>query len=135
MPADLVAYLASDITESVAASLRHFADQLEAIGGWSLGAPTFVDEVDETVPCTAPEDEPVRTVGLLLRVTRPDEPPFTPASEVQTFVDAVAGFSAKHGVDFEVQLDTTFVGAIAQGAPDRQIRQGLLASWTPVAQS
>src|SRR5258706_4076243 len=128
MPQDLLAYISVDIVESIVSHVRALAETLSHRADWSISPPLFVDELDET-SCTAPGDEPVRTVGLLLKVARPEESPPTPVSEVERFVEALAKFSTDHEVEFELQIDTTYVGTVAHGLPDRLVREGLLATW------
>ncbi len=97
-------------------------------GQWSREPPQFVDQLDDSSR-TRPEDEPVRTVGLLLSVTASGEHPSTPVTEPTRVVDALAKFSEARGVDFELQLDDTYVGEIRGGVPDRLVREGLLGRW------
>lgn len=59
IPSDALAELMSDA-----------AHELSTARAWQLGAPRFVDEVDED-SCTAPGDKPIRTVGVFVNVSPP----------------------------------------------------------------
>jgi hypothetical protein len=128
MPQDLLAYLSADFTETDVEALLRLVESLGSQGPWSRAAPQFVDETDDS-SCSLPEDEPVRTVGLLLSVSAEGEDPPTPVEEPTRIVEALAKFSAERGVEFEVQIDHTYCGAIEGGVPDKSIREGLLAPW------
>ena len=108
-------------------ALDHHVDRLRQ---WSRGEPRFVDEVDGDSG-TRPDDEPVRTIGLLLVVSGPGEHPPTLASELARLIDALGAFSKDEGVDFELHLDDTYAGEIREGVPDRLVLDGLVARWDP----
>ncbi|HEX5750167.1 MAG TPA: hypothetical protein VFZ09_28310 [Archangium sp.] len=124
----LLAYLSADFSDDDVRALRELVTNLASSGGWSHKPPMFVDEVDDS-SCTRPEDEPVRTVGVLLKVSEPGESPMTLVDELMRLLDALSLFSSERGVELEVQLDDTYVGEIRNGVPDRLIREGLLARW------
>jgi hypothetical protein len=124
----LLGYLCSDFSESDVIALRLLVDSLGQRGTWTIEAPRFVDESDDT-SCTRPEDEPLRTVGVALSVTSPEELPGTPVDEPTRLLEALATFSAQRSVDFEVQLDDTYVGQIRLGKLDHLLLDGLLARW------
>jgi hypothetical protein len=128
MPETMLAYFSEDYSETNVEDLRRLVQTLAAAGAWSRALPRFADEVDDS-SCTRPGDEPIRTVGVLLEVSEPGELPETPVEEVTRLFEAVAAFSAKHLVDFEVQYRDELVGSIFNGVMDRGIREGLLESW------
>lgn len=128
MAQQLLAYFSGDFTNRDAGDLRVLLEGLLAQGEWARGAPEFIDQLEEDSR-TRPEDEPVRTVGVRLEVSEPGENPSTPVNDATRLVEALAGFSLKHGVEFEFQLDGTFVGEVRNGEADRLLRDGLLARW------
>jgi hypothetical protein len=128
MPQELLAYFSSDFTEDDVNGLKMVAEALAASSRWPLGPPLFVNETDSS-SCTRPEDEPIRTVGILLRVTARGEPPATPVSEAVRLLDALAASSRDRRLELEVQLDETYVGKIGSGQMDRVLREGLLERW------
>jgi len=95
---------------------------------WTLDPPQFVDETDFDGR-TQSQDEPVRTVGVALRIAPPDAATPTPAAEVERLLAALVEFSSSRAVDFEVQLGQTYVGEICDGSMDRLLRVGLLGAW------
>lgn len=128
MAQHLLAYISSDFSDADVGELRSLIEGLAMHGQWSREPPQLVDQLDEDSR-TRPEDAPVRTVGLLLPVSEPGEHPPTSVAEPARVVDALAKFSEEHAVDFELQLDGTYVGEIRGGVPDRLVREGLLARW------
>ena len=128
MAQQLLAYLSGDYSEADVAGLRTLQTELASVGPWTSGPPEFVDQIEEDSRTQA-EDEPVRTVGILLMVEERGRSPETPASEPKRLVDAVAQFSKTHSVEFEFQLDSTYVGQVRGGTPDRLLREGLLDAW------
>jgi hypothetical protein len=128
MPQDLLAYFSADFTEADVSALQSLAESLASQGPWSRMAPQFVDETDDS-SCSLPEDEPIRTVGVVLSVSSRGEDPPTPVEEATRIIEALARFSAARGVELEVQIDQTHVGDIVRGIPDEDIRVGLLEKW------
>jgi hypothetical protein len=128
MAQHLLAYITGDYSDEDVEALRNLIDRLTAQGDWCRRPPELVDQFEEDSR-TKPEDEAVRTVGLLLAVGKPGELPPTPVAEPTRIVDALAKFSEQRGVGFELQLDDIYVGEIQGGVPDRLIRDGLLACW------
>lgn len=49
--------------------------------------------------------------------------------EVVALVEALKKFSAKNGLEFEIEVDGRFVGAIEAGEEDRNLRDGLIGEW------
>lgn len=113
--------------EQGASALRAKVTEL-ASNSWVAGRPEFVDETDSE-SCTRPEDLPIRTVGVVLPVTDPDTHPGTPQREVVRFVDALTWFCRQQSVEFTVQLDETYVGAVTADGADRLLRDGLIELW------
>jgi hypothetical protein len=93
-----------------------------------LTAPEFVDETDDS-SCTAPEDQPIRTVGIVLTVSAPNESPQTPLDDPTRLVTALARFSSERGTEFEMELDGEYIGDIKNGEASRSIKEGLLDTW------
>ena len=124
----LLVCLSDEFEESDVLALRSVVAALVPGRDWTVRAPEFVDETDSS-SCTAPEDEPVRTVGAVLEVTAPGSIPGTPRAEVSAFIDALAAFSGERGLEMEVELGDTYAGEIRAGVPDRLVREGLLAPW------
>lgn len=124
----LLVWLSDEFDESDVAALRRVNDELARSRRWTVRPPEFVDETDSS-SCTAPDDEPVRTVGVVLDVTEPDCVPCTSREEATAFIDALTEFSGRRGLEMEAQLGDTYAGEIRAGVPDRLIREGLLATW------
>ncbi|MFO0696672.1 MAG: hypothetical protein U0230_24090 [Polyangiales bacterium] len=124
----LLAYVSSDFTDEVIEHLRSLVKNLATNGAWSREPPDLVDQMEED-SATRPEDEPLRTVGVVLVVSDPGAAEETPVSEPARLVDALSTFSKQQAVDFELQLGETYVGEIRSGVPDELIREGLLARW------
>jgi hypothetical protein len=128
MTQSLLTWLSADFEASDAAALHELVAAMATTERWTLTPPIFVDETDDS-SCTQPEDEPIRTIGALLTVTLRDASPATPVEEVQRFLDAMAEFSARRGVDMEIELDATHAGRIRNGVIDDVAREGLIATW------
>jgi len=127
MPKQLLAYFSGDFVENDVVAVQQLALDLAATVAWTVSPPLFVNETDDS-SCTRPEDEPIRTVGVVLVLTG-DDGPTAPVRDLTALVDALAAFSRTRGVEFEMELDGTYVGAIEHGVPDQLIRVGLLATW------
>ncbi len=128
MTQKLLAYLSSDFTEDDVVALEGVAKRLIAEGRWLVEPPVFVDDTDSS-SCTRPEDEPVRTVGVVLTVNSLGEAPETPVTELERLLDALSAFSRERQVELELLLDDTYVGEIRDGNLDRLLREGLLEQW------
>jgi hypothetical protein len=124
----LLAYVTSDVTDGDVVALNALAASMAQAETWTVGPPRFVDEVDDSSG-SKPEDEPVRTMGIVLPVSSPGAIPETPVSEPERFLAALADLSRARKIDFEVLLDDTYVGEISSGEMDRLLRDGLLAQW------
>src|SRR5438128_1351394 len=85
----LLVYLSGEYVDSDVAMVRAAVEELAQSRHWTVSPPEFVDATDSS-SCTAPEDEPIRTVGGALAVTEPGETPSTPRSEVDAFIDGMA---------------------------------------------
>ena len=121
-PKQLLAYFSGDFTEDDVIAVRELALTLAAIGVWMVASPIFVNTTDDS-SCTRPEDEPIRTVGIALPLANGDGST-APVQDLTALVDALAEFSRERNVDFEMELDGTFVGAIEHGVPDQLIQVG-----------
>jgi hypothetical protein len=128
MTQELLAYATSDLTDEDIAALKALVASLAPSEVWTVSPPRFVDEVDDS-SATKPDDEPVRTTGISLAISSPGTAPGTPVSEPERFLSAIADFSGSRQIEFEVQLDGTYVGEISSGKMDRLLREGLLAQW------
>lgn len=102
---------------------------------WSLGRPTFVDEVDDS---SSPDDVPIRTLGGVLEVysTWPPEGARLPKEldqanldDVKALVESLIAFSSKARHEIEFELAGEHVGSIRAGEPDRILREGFLGEW------
>lgn len=110
----ILAYISEDVPDTAVVDLQDAAARLRK-GPWTLGPPGIVDETDDST-ATQPGDEPVRTIGLTLPVSGPNETPGTSRDEVKRFVDGV-------------QFGSVYVGEIAAGRADRGVLEGLLMNW------
>lgn len=110
----LLAYFSADFTERSARELRLFVEDLSTQGAWSQ-PPQFIDQFEQESG-TRTEDQPIRTVGAAFPVNTSDEAR-TPVGELGRFVDALAAFSSRTGVEFELQLGETYVSCWSSGPP------------------
>ena len=124
----LLVCLSEEFSESEVRALRIAVDALAESRSWTVGPPEFVDETDAS-SCTAPEDEPIRTVGAVLEVTARGSVPGTSREEATAFIDGMVAFSKEHDLEMEVELDDTYAGDICSGIADRLVREGLLGTW------
>lgn len=124
----LLAYLSGDFSDADVGALRQLGLRLAETLSWTVAPPEFVDHSDAE-SCSRPEDEPVRTIGIALPVSTPSQRPQTQASEVEAWLGELMRFSLERHMDFEVQLDQTYVGEIRDGEADRLFRDGLLKGW------
>ena len=128
MTVQLLAYIGEDFADADVAALADVVAEMRPGAEWTLDAPQLVDEVDET-SCSAPEDQPIRTTGVLLQVSEPGESPSTAVGEVEAFFKAVSAFSRTRRLSMEVQLGDTFVGDVTAGELGDGIREGSLEAW------
>ena len=128
MPQRLLGYFSEDFTDGDVAMLRALVDELSRKHTWHLGAPEFVDDIDDS-SCTAPEDQPIRTVGIVLTVSASNENPQTPVDDPARLVAALARFSSERGTEFELEFDGESIGEIKNGQVSRSIKEGLLDTW------
>lgn len=128
MPHELLAYLSDEFDDDDVTAMSALAADLRDAHGWKLEAPYFVDETDDGGR-TRPEDEPIRTVGLILPLSLDGEEQDVPVTDLNVLVEALAGLSSSRHVEIELQLDDDSVGWIVDGDPDDAIREGLLATW------
>jgi hypothetical protein len=116
----------TDAATVVASLIRDLNDQRD----WTCGDIEFVDELDET-SATRPEDEPIRTLGGVLTLTRPTSDPGNERSQnedVEFLVDRLCEFS-RSGRVLVIEYDGEEIGEIREGRADAAVRVGLLGEW------
>jgi len=128
----LLFYFSEDFAESDTSLLQHAIAELALEYHWTFGPPEFVDLTQ-----SGDTEEPVRTVGGFLPLSRPDPRPnrkveMTLYEEVERTINALSAFSAKTGCEFELELGGTYVGDISNGKPDKLVSVGLLEEWRKV---
>lgn len=140
---ELLFFIADDVDSRAADAMRELVARLAKSGPWTIGPPEFVDAQEEDEE-EEPEDEPLRTVGGVLKIYSargnlaaklPLEVDRQHLEEVRTVIDALRSFSAVTGHELELELSGVHVGTIANGKPDRLIEEGLLAEWEKALQS
>ena len=127
-PHELLAYLSADFDDDDAIAVRDLGVELRDGHTWRFEAPYFVDETDDASG-TRPEDEPVRTVGLMLPLSLNGKDQGVPVTDLNVLIKGVARLSFSRHIEFEVQLDDDMVGEIVDGDVDEGIHEGLLATW------
>jgi|KBSMisStaDraftv2_1062788.scaffolds.fasta_scaffold198698_2 hypothetical protein len=125
---ELLAYLSDEFEDDDATALRDLAVELKGAHSWKFEPPYFVDDTDDSSG-TQPEDEAIRTVGLILPLSLDGEDKDVPVKDLIVLVKALARLSRSRHLEFALELDETYVGDIQDGDPDDGIREGLLATW------
>ncbi|WP_159086495.1 hypothetical protein [Burkholderia sp. LA-2-3-30-S1-D2] len=127
----LVAVISSDFDDDSASSFQAFIESLHN-QQWHHGAPLFFDEVDEE-GCYRPEDIPVRSVGCVLNFPANDERDRSVEqasyADVSSLIGLLERYSQDHVLEFEVELDGTYVGTIEDGKANRTLAVGLMEAW------
>jgi len=124
----LLIFISSEIIETTVRDLGDLVSGLARARVWTVCEPEFVDQTDDS-SCSRPEDLPIRTVGAALDVTDPSDVPSTPIEEVEWVLGQFAKFSTSHRVDFEIELNGTYVGGISRGVFNQTLVEGLLETW------
>jgi hypothetical protein len=134
---ELLFFVADDFDNVTAREMEQTIGELAHQHSWSLSAPIFVNEVDDS-SISAPEDLPIQTLGGILRVYSawPPEGEALPKDldranfdDVKTLVEALAAFSSKTGHEIAFELKGEHVGTIRLGKPDRLLQDGFLGEW------
>ncbi len=133
---DLLFAIEGDVSDEDAQAMGALIESLASSRGWTLSAPEFVDEKDDS--SDDPEDAPIITVGGLLKVYS-SFPPWKdklPATvdraqynEVVDIVERMKEFSIARGVDIVFEYDGEVVGYIRKGIADDSLSDGLLGEW------
>jgi hypothetical protein len=132
MAHELLAYLSDEFDEGDVSAMRDLALDLRDAHSWRFEPPYFVDDSDDG-GATRPEDEPIRTVGLLLPLSLNGEDQSVPVTDLNVLVKGLARLSFSRHVEIELLLDDDSAGWIVDGDPDDAIREGLLATWERAA--
>jgi hypothetical protein len=97
---------------------------------WVSGEIALVDELDE-ISATHPDDQPIRTLGGVLTLTRPTSDLSYERSQyedVEFLIDRLCEFSSG-GRILVIEYDGEVVGEIRGGRADASLRHGLLGEW------
>jgi hypothetical protein len=125
---ELLAYLSDDFDEDDVVAVRDLETDLRDAHTWTFEPPYFVDDTDDTSG-TRPEDEPIRTVGLMLPLSLNGKDQNVPVTDLNVLIKGLARLSFSRHIEFEIQLDDDMIGTIEDGLPDEAIQEGLLATW------
>ena len=125
---ELLAYLSDEFDDADVTAVHHLGEELRDAHSWKFEPPYFVDDTDDSSG-TRPEDEPVRTVGLMLPLSLNGKDQDVPVTNLNVLIKGLARLSRSRHVEFEVQLDDDMVGEIVDGEVDEGIHEGLLATW------
>ena len=115
-----------DSATAIASLIRDLNEQRE----WMYGEIAFVDGLDE-ISATQPGDEPIRTLGGVLTLTRPTSDLGQERSQykdVEFLVDRLCEFSSG-GPTLVIEYDGEEVGEIRDGRADVSLSDGLLGEW------
>ena len=129
----LIFFVAQDVDDSLKQTLAAHIEGLAGSQAWTVSPPEFIDRSDDVA--TQPIDSPDETVGGVLEIYSAMDAPLPPETDqqclrdVERVVDFVSRFSLEYGVEFEFELNGSFVGAVEAGVPDRILKQGLLEEW------
>lgn len=124
---DLLVFVSEGSSDEFSIALEELVKSFQLLD-WTVAPPEFVDEVDQD-SVTAPEDEPIRTLGATLRVSEAQETPGTTREEVSRFLEGFRELTSAFAVEFEVELDGVYAGDIRDGLLSKTLQSGLLATW------
>ena len=131
----LLFFVAQDVDQDIREAVRQFVLGLASLRQWLTRPPCFVDSQAEPVDsfCGSMTTD---TVGGYLEIYSAQLPLKLPVevdrqhlAEVTTLVSALCDFSREKDLEFELELDNTFVGVVSGGEMDRSLAQGLLGEW------
>jgi ABC-type nitrate/sulfonate/bicarbonate transport system substrate-binding protein len=133
----LLFFVDDDFVEEDVQALTEFVRQLASSYEWSLGPPELVDQM-EAIPASHAEDEPIRTLGGVLRLHFPEteggtrldrETDLADFRQTQFLVARLCELSKRRDLELCLELDERHVGTITRGRADELIRVGLLGEW------
>lgn len=131
----LLFFVSQATTDDIKSNVRDFVHSLASRRQWLNGPPNFVNSQEQPANSFR-GDMPIQTVGGYLEIfsvlpplTLPRQIDLQHLDEVTTLIDAVADFSNRHNVSFELELDGNYVGRITNGKMDRSLSEGLLGEW------
>jgi hypothetical protein len=131
----LLFFVAQEVDDGIRRDVRDFVSKLTSQRHWLIGAPRFVNCREEPED-TSGEDMPIETVGGYIDLystlppwTLPREIDAQHLDEVTSLVSALCEFSRQHRLEFELELDGTYVGTITEGVVNRSLSEGLLGEW------
>ena len=131
----LLFFVAQDVDNGVRGDVQDFVNRLALQRRWLNGAPRFVNSIEEPEDASG-EDMPVETLGGYIEIystlppwTLPREVDIQHLEEVTDLVNALCDLSRQRDLEFELELDDTYVGAITDGEVNRSLAEGLLGEW------
>jgi hypothetical protein len=131
----LLFFVTGDLDDHIRANVRNFVEQLSTLRRW-LNGPSHLVDIREEPEDANKEDTTIETLGGYIGIYSAWSPPTLPhdvdvqhLDEVTALVDALCNFSQQHGLEWELELDRTFVGTVTSGKPDRSLAEGLLGEW------
>lgn len=129
----LLLFVAQDVSAEIRDVLKMFVDNMADARSWQISAPRFIDEIDHAE--TRDEDFPDETVGCVLEIysarggVLPEYLDAEALAEVEFLIRAAQEISCAYSLEFELELDGVFVGAIEDGCLDKSLEKGLLNEW------
>jgi hypothetical protein len=130
----LLFFVAQDVSDAAKAKIQEFVDALAPLRTWVVRPPYLVDVHGAAVRADCGIGD--ATLGGVLEIFSALSPESLPTEvdrlhleEVIALVEALKRFSAKNDLEFELELDGKFVGAIEAGEEDRNLREGLIGEW------
>ena len=129
----LLFFVVQDTDEHVRAIVRELVVQIVASGSWVISPPIFFDSIEDlgAIRRVLP-DATVGGIHEIYAATLHDLPKPVDAqhlAEVERIAEFVRRFSAEHSMEFEFELDGTYVGTISDGNIDDTFSKGLIDEW------
>jgi len=130
----LLFFVVDDIDDAKKNKLHDLINKLLLLRSWIISPPQFVSVI-ETDKIEDSNDF-ADSVGVEFEIYSAQSPvslskdvDLQHFNEVEYLVEALRGFSEQEKVDFEVELDDTYVGAIERGVVNPTLSIGFLGEW------
>ena len=130
----LIFFVSQDVDDKIRNLVRKILSDIATSRDWLIGAPKFIDITEYAG--TRNVDIPDETVGGLYEMysalplnSLPREIDEISLKEVEYIIASIQKFSLDKGLEFEFELDGTYVGTIEDGVVDTTLANGLLGEW------
>lgn len=125
--------LVDEFSEEDVQALHDLINEIAFEREWVLESPSFLDELDDS-SCSRPEDDPIRTVGGVLRLHRSDAKmehwqQMEHLADVEFVVGRFAQYSLERKCELEIELGGELIGDIRCGEVSTSITEGLIDEW------